>query len=66
MIPVNQQFNSQLGAPQKRALYALEIPAFGIVITSFTESENLLATSSTNTNSNGWGQFLYGLWGWGS
>lgn len=68
MIDANQDFNAALSVEQKQALYALEIPAFGIIITSFTASQNLLATSGPGSNqgSVGWGNFLYGIGVWGS
>lgn len=69
MIDANQNFQSELAGSQKRPLYALEIPAFGIIITSFTSDQNLLATGAgtSSTNAVGWGVGL--LWGvspWGS
>lgn len=63
MIAVNQQFQNGLNQPQKQPLFALEIPAYGIVITSFFESDNLLSTPAA---SGGWGNFLWAVAPWGS
>lgn len=63
MIDANQDFLAALAQPQKRALFALEIPAFGITITNFLESEDLLSAPITT---GGWGNFLWGVAPWGS
>ena len=58
MIQANQTWLNALGQQQKRPLYVLIIPAFGIYLTSFSTS--LLPALG------GWGVMLWGIGGWGT
>jgi hypothetical protein len=60
MISGNQTWQQGLNAPQKQALYVLQIPQFGIVLASFTPTQILELSQS------GWGQTLWGIAGWGA
>lgn len=60
MIQGNQTWQASLSAPQKQALYILEIPQFGIYLASFT-SDKLAIPQLT-----GYGVTLYGIGGYGT
>lgn len=61
MIQGGQDWQAALAQPQKQALYILEIPAFGIIITSFIET-----ALNQPVAQSGWGNFSYGIGTWGS
>lgn len=58
MIQGNQTWQNALNQPQKQPLYVLTIPAYGIILASFTES--LLLPPG------GYGVTLYGVGGYGT
>jgi len=60
MIQGNQTWQSGLTSPQKQPLYVLQIPQFGIVLASFTQSQ---VQSLTQT---GYGVMTWGIGGWGT
>ena len=60
MISGNQTWQSGLNSPQKQPLYVLQIPQFGIVLSSFTQSQ---IQSLTQT---GYGVMNWGISGWGT
>ena len=60
MIYGNQTWQSGLTAPQKQPLYVLQIPQFGIVLASFTQSQIQSLTQS------GYGVMTWGIGGWGT
>jgi hypothetical protein len=60
MINGNQTWQSGLNSPVKQPLYILQIPQFGIVLASFTQSQiQPLSTS-------GYGVMTWGIGGWGT
>jgi hypothetical protein len=60
MIQGNQTWQSGLSALQKQPLYVLQIPQFGIVLASFTQSQIQPLTQS------GYGVMSWGVNGWGT
>jgi hypothetical protein len=60
MISGNQNWTAALGQTQKQALYIFTIPAFGIILSSFSPS--LLQTAGGS----GYGLTVYGVGGYGS
>jgi hypothetical protein len=60
MISGNQTWQSGLNSPQKQPLYVLQIPQFGIVLSSFTQAQ------IQSLGSSGWGVMGYGISGWGT
>ena len=60
MIQGNQTWQSWLNAQTKQAFYIVEIPAFGVWLSSFTE-DKIQATSAT-----GYGVGLLGIAGYGT
>lgn len=60
MIQGNQNWQSGLGSLQKQPLYILQIPQFGIVISSFTQSQIQALTQT------GYGAMNWGIGGWGT
>jgi hypothetical protein len=60
MIQGNQTWQSGLTSLDKQPLYILQIPQFGIVIASFTQSQVQSLTQS------GYGASLWGVGGWGT
>ena len=60
MILGNQTWQSGLTSPQKQPLYILQIPQFGIVLATFTESQ-IQSTAQT-----GYGAMPWGIGGWGT
>ena len=60
MISGNQTWQSGLNAQAKQPLYVLQIPQFGIVLTSFTQSQIQSLTQS------GYGVMSWGIGGWGT
>jgi hypothetical protein len=60
MIQGNQTWQAGLNVLQKQPLYILQIPQFGIVLASFTQSQiQSLATC-------GYGAMTWGVGGWGT
>jgi hypothetical protein len=57
MIQGNQAWMQALAQPAKQPLYVLQIPSFGIVITSFLLSAAPLVESGPG----GYGVILYGI-----
>jgi hypothetical protein len=62
MIQGNQTWTQALGQAAKRPLYTLEIPAFGIIITSWP----LSADPPVQASPGGYGVNLYGLGAYGT
>ena len=60
MINGNQTWQSGLNTLQKQPLYILQIPQFGIVIASFTQSQIQALSQS------GYGAMVWGVNGWGT
>ncbi|HTS69292.1 MAG TPA: hypothetical protein VMO17_09935 [Terriglobia bacterium] len=60
MISGNQTWQLGLNAQAKQPLYILQIPQFGIVISSFTPSQIQALTQS------GYGAMVWGIGGWGT
>jgi len=60
MINGNQTWQSGLSSPQKQPLYVLQLPQFGIVLASFTQSQIQSLTPS------GYGAMSWGIGGWGT
>jgi len=60
MIQGNQTWQAGLSAPQKQPLYILQIPQFGIVLASFTQTQIQSMTKS------GYGAMTWGVGGWGT
>ena len=60
MISGNQTWQSGLNAQAKQPLYVLQIPQFGIVLASFTQSQIQSLIQS------GYGVMTWGLGGWGT
>jgi hypothetical protein len=60
MIQGNQTWTSALGQTQKQALYIFTIPAFGIILSSFSPS--LIQSAGPG----GYGVTLYGIGGYGT
>ena len=60
MISGNQNWTAALGQGQKQALYLFTIPAFGVVLSSFSPS------LITGTGVGGYGVTLYGIGGYGT
>jgi hypothetical protein len=60
MINGNQTWQTGLNAKAKQPLYILQIPQFGIVIASFTQSQIQSLTQS------GYGVMDWGIGGWGT
>jgi hypothetical protein len=60
MISGNQTWQSGLNSLQKQPLYVLQIPQFGIVIASFTQSQIQSLTQC------GYGAMTWGVNGWGT
>jgi|HubBroStandDraft_4_1064222.scaffolds.fasta_scaffold2630736_1 hypothetical protein len=60
MIQGNQTWQSGLNSPQKQPLYILQIPQFGIVLASFTQSQIQSLAQS------GYGEMAWGVGGWGT
>jgi len=60
MINGNQTWQSGLNGQAKQPLYILQIPQFGIVIASFTQSQIQSLTQS------GYGVMTWGIGGWGT
>jgi hypothetical protein len=60
MIQGNQNWTAGLAQAQKQALYMLTIPAFGIMLTSFSPSLIQMAGPG------GYGVTVYGVGGYGT
>jgi hypothetical protein len=60
MINGNQTWQSGLNGLQKQPLYVLQIPQFGIVLASFTQSQIQSLSQS------GYGTMAWGIGGWGT
>jgi hypothetical protein len=60
MIQGNQTWQSGLTSPQKQPLFILQIPQFGIVLASFTQSQIQFLTQT------GYGEMAWGVGGWGT
>jgi len=60
MISGNQTWQTGLSAQAKQPLYILQIPQFGMVLASFTQSQIQSLTQS------GFGVMLWGIGGWGT
>ena len=60
MINGNQTWQSGLNVLQKQPLYVLQIPQFGIVLASFTQSQ------IQSLNRTGYGAMAWGVSGWGT
>jgi len=60
MISGNQTWQQGLNSLSKEPLYVLQIPQFGIILASFSQSQIQAATSS------GWGAMPWGAGGWGT
>ena len=60
MINGNQTWQSGLTSLQKQPLYVLQIPQFGIVLASFTQSQIQPLVHS------GYGAMTWGVGGWGT
>ncbi|MGH9358560.1 MAG: hypothetical protein ACRD4Q_09900 [Candidatus Acidiferrales bacterium] len=59
MIQGNQTWQNALAQLQKQPLYVLEIPAFGVVVASFS-------ASALGVTIGGYGVELYGIAGYGT
>ena len=60
MISGNQTWQTGLSAQAKQPLYILQIPQFGIVLASFTQSQIQSLTQC------GYGAMAWGISGWGT
>ena len=60
MILGNQTWQTGLNAQAKLPLYVLQIPQFGIVISSFT------AAQIQSLSHSGYGVMTWGIGGWGT
>ena len=60
MIQGNQTWQTGLSAQAKQPLYILQIPQFGIVLASFTQSQIQPLTQC------GYGVMTWGIAGWGT
>ena len=60
MIQGNQTWQSGLGAQAKQPLYILQIPQFGIVLATFTQSQ------VQPLDKCGYGTMAWGVSGWGT
>jgi hypothetical protein len=60
MINGNQAWQSGLNTQAKQPLYILQIPQFGIVLASFTQSHIQSLAQS------GYGVMTWGVGGWGT
>jgi hypothetical protein len=60
MIQGNQTWQTGLNTQAKQPLYVLQIPQFGIAISSFTQSQIQSLTQS------GYGVTAWGVSGWGT
>ena len=60
MIQGNQTWQTGLSAQAKQPLYVLQIPQFGIVLASFTQSQIQSLTQC------GYGVMTWGIGGWGT
>jgi hypothetical protein len=60
MISGNQTWQTGLNAQAKQPLYVLQIPQFGIVISSFT------AAQIQSLSQSGYGAMVWGVGGWGT
>jgi len=60
MIVGNQTWQTGVSAQAKQPLYILQIPQFGIVLASFTQSQIQSLTQS------GYGVMTWGVAGWGT
>jgi hypothetical protein len=60
MIQGNQTWQASLNVSPKQPLYILQIPQFGIVLASFTQSQIQSLSQS------GYGAMTWGVSGWGT
>jgi hypothetical protein len=60
MISGNQTWQSGLNTQAKQPLYVLQIPQFGIVLASFTQSQIQSLIQC------GYGAMTWGIGGWGT
>lgn len=61
MIVGPEAWERNIAAERKRALYLVELPEFGLIITSFVPTDVGIASGI-----GGWGVMLWGVDPWGS
>lgn len=63
MITGNKKWTEDLGREQKKALYALSLPAYGVIVLSCLPSD---LCPGDGGGLYGWGVFLWGIGPWGN